>query len=57
MRLKQVGYTSYKTHSFCSVCDLWQSKDNKRCENCNMMVRHRPRVTRLKGEDRWKTAY
>ena len=53
--LNQSFYISYKTHSYCRRCELWQDIPNKRCEKCNGQLRRNPRFN--KSEDRWKNAY
>ena len=48
-------YLSYKTHSYCKICEKWQDKTNARCQECNGSLRRKPRFT--KDEDRWLKAY
>ena len=58
MRIKGGGYISYETHSYCAPCDLWQSKDNQQCEECNMTTRKNPHYRGKNAKDkRWEKAY
>jgi hypothetical protein len=58
MRINGGGYISYTTHSYCTSCQLWQSKDNQQCEECNITTRKNPHY-RSKGakDTRWDNAY
>jgi len=52
---KVTFYISYQTHSYCKICEKWQSKTNERCQECNGSLRRKPRFN--KDEDRWSKAY
>ena len=58
MRVKGGGYISYQTHSYCKLCELWQSKDNQQCEECNKTTRKNPHYRGKGAKDtRWDNAY
>jgi|TARA_B100000470_G_C19677302_1_gene340338 hypothetical protein len=58
MRIKGGGYISYLTHSYCKLCELWQSKENQVCEECNRTTRKNPHYRGKNVKDtRWDNAY